>query len=102
MNKDVPFQGRVNRGYCCRKHGQKYATKIQGSIAPYALIIKINFTIVVFVPGLVQIQGLNSCNINIICHIVLVDCCVFYLSYFTLPVELVLCLFSSRYIDHSL
>ena len=23
MKKDVPFQGRVNRGYCCRNHDQK-------------------------------------------------------------------------------
>ena len=38
MNKYFPFQGRVNRGCFCRKHGQKDATKIQGSISPHTLI----------------------------------------------------------------
>ena len=27
MNKYVPFQGRFNRGYCCRKHGKNMLQK---------------------------------------------------------------------------
>ena len=45
--KYFPFQSRFSKGYCYRGNGQKkYATKIQGSIAPHALIMAINFIIV--------------------------------------------------------
>ena len=46
INKYVPLQGRVQRGYCCRKYGKKYATKGQGSIDPHYLIRTRNFIIV--------------------------------------------------------
>ena len=46
LKKDVPVKGRVHRGYCCRKHGRKYAIKRQGSIAPHAQMKTINFIIV--------------------------------------------------------
>ena len=56
MNKDAPFQGRVHRGCCCRKHGQKDAKKRQGSIVPHALIRTINFIIFMVFPGIFQIH----------------------------------------------
>ena len=68
MKKYVPFLGRVHRGYCCRKHDKKDDTKIQGSIDPHALIRTRNFIIIMGFPGLFQRQGLDSWNINILCH----------------------------------
>ena len=76
MKKDAPFQGRVHRGCCCRKHGQKDAKKRQGSIVPHALIRTINFIIFMVFPGLFQIHWLASWSINIICNNFSVDCCV--------------------------
>ena len=38
MKKYEPYRGRVKIGYCSRKYDKKYATKIQGYIAPRALI----------------------------------------------------------------
>ena len=55
---------------------KKYTTKIQGSIAPHAMIIKRDFIIVMVFPGLFQRQGLDSWKTNIICHNFSVDCCV--------------------------
>ena len=63
MNKDVPLKGRVHIGNCCRKHEEKYATKIQGSIAPHALMKTRYFINVTGFPGLIHQQGLVSCNI---------------------------------------
>ena len=60
MKKGVTFQGRVHIGYYGRKHGQKYATKRQSSIAPHPLIRTRNFINVMGFPGLVQRQGLVS------------------------------------------
>ena len=45
---------------------KKYATKIQGSIAPRALIKTGNFITVMDFTGLIQRQGLASWNMNII------------------------------------
>ena len=52
IKKDAPFFGRAKRGYFCRKHDQKDTTKIQGSIAPHALIITRKFIIVMDFTGL--------------------------------------------------
>ena len=68
MNKYLPFQGRVHRGYWCRKDGQKYATKRQGSFSSYALIRTRKFVIFIGFPGLFHRQGLSSWKINIIYH----------------------------------
>ena len=64
---------------------KKDATKIQDYIAPHAIIRTRNFIIVMGFPGLVQRQGLTSWNINILCHILSVDCCVCipFVLYFT-------------------
>ena len=68
MKKDATFQGRVHIGYCCRKYGQKDTTKRKDYINPHALIRTRSFIIVVGFTGLVKIQGLSYCNINILCH----------------------------------
>ena len=57
IKKGGPFQFMVQRWYYCSKHGQKDATKIQGSIAPHALKITRNFIIIINFPGLVQRKG---------------------------------------------
>ena len=72
---------------------KKDTTQRQGSIAPHALIKTRNFIIVMGFPVLVQIQGLASWNISIICQIFQLIVVFIYLPYFTLNVELVLCLF---------
>ena len=46
MNMDAPVRVRAHRGYCCRKHDKKDATKRQYSIAPHSLIRKQSFSIV--------------------------------------------------------
>ena len=51
MNKDEPYSSRLKIGYCCRKHGRKYATKRQGSIAPHDLMNTRDFIIVVVFTG---------------------------------------------------
>ena len=84
------------------KNGKKYATRIQGLIAPHALIRKRHFIIVMGSPGSVQRKGLASSNINILCHNFWMVVLLFSLISFTLSVELVLCLFYSFSIDHSL
>ena len=71
-----PYRGRVKRGYLSRKHDKKYASEIQGSIAPRALIKKRNFIIVMVFPVLIKRQGLASWNINILCQNLSADCCV--------------------------
>ena len=45
---------------------EKDATKIQGSIAPHALIKTRNFITVMGFPGLIPRRGLASWNINIV------------------------------------
>ena len=84
MNMDVTVLGRVHRGYGYRKHDTKYATKIQGSIDPHALIRTRSFIIVIGFTGLIQRQGLASWKINVLCHNVSVDCyvCLPYILYF--------------------
>ena len=61
------------------------ATKRQGSITPHALLRTIKYIIFMGFPWLIQRQGLDSWNINIICHNFSVDCCVClpYIIYFT-------------------
>ena len=54
----------------------KNMLKIQGSIAPRALINIGNFINVMGFPGLIHIQGLSSCNINIAWNKYSVDCCI--------------------------
>ena len=73
----MPFLVRVKIGYFCSKHDLKVATKIQGSIDPHALIRTRNSIIAMGFPELIQIKGLASCNINILCHHFSVDCCFF-------------------------
>ena len=53
---------------------KKDSTKRRSSIAPHALIIIINVIIVMVFPGLFHRKGLDSWNINIVCHNVSVDC----------------------------
>ena len=55
---------------------EKDASKIQGSIAPHALMKTGDFIIVMGFPRQIQRQGLASWNINALCHNVSVDCCV--------------------------
>ena len=96
MKKILPFQGRFNRGYCCRKHSKIRCYK-KTRLYCYTCSDenKKNIIATVF-PRLVQRQGIYSWNISIFI-VVFVS-----LPYFTLPVELILCLFSSFSIDHSL
>ena len=102
IKKDLLLQGWLHRGYCCRKYGKKYATKIQGSIAPHDLTITRNFIIVMGFKGLVHWKGLASWNMNILSHNFQLIFVFVSLPPFYLPVELVLCLFYSCYIDHYL
>ena len=96
------YHDKVIKSYCWRNHNEKYATKRKGSIYPCALIKIRNFITVMGFSGLIHREGLASCNINIIWNKDSVDCCVCLPSIFTLTVELVLCLFSSCSIYHSL
>ena len=50
MNMDVTLIGRLKRGYYCRNFNTRDSTKIQGSIAPHALIRTRKFIIVVGFP----------------------------------------------------
>ena len=102
MMKYVTFLRMIRIGYCYSKMIKTDATKRQGSIAPHALIRTGKFILVADFPGIMQIQGLDSWNIKILYHNFPVDCCVCFLSNLYLLVELVLCLFSSCSIDHSL
>ena len=77
MKKDEPYRGRVLIGYCSRKHNERYATKKRSYIHPRSLIKKRNFITVMVFPGLFQIQGLSSWNINIVWNKYLADCCVY-------------------------
>ena len=44
LKKGLPVNGRVHRGYCCRKHGQiRCYKKRHGSIAPHAQMKTRNF-----------------------------------------------------------
>ena len=47
MKKVDSFQGRVQRGYFCKKNSKKFTTKRQGSIAPHSLIRTRNIIIVI-------------------------------------------------------
>ena len=102
INKDVPFLGRAKIGYHCRKRDKKDAKKRQGSIALHVLIRARYFVIVIGFPLLIQRQvfflGTSSFYVTIF------DLVVVFVSLpsFTLPVELILWLFSSCYTDHSL
>ena len=51
MKKYEPYRGRDKIWYCCRKHGQKYATKRQGSVAPHAMMKTRDFIIFMWFPG---------------------------------------------------
>ena len=73
--KYEPYHGRVRICYFCRKHDEKYATKIQGSIDPRALIKAGNFITVMYFPGLVKRQKLDLWTINIVQNKDLVDYC---------------------------
>ena len=89
---------RVYWGYCCRKHGRKRCYK---KTRFYWFTCSDEYKRLYYCYGflgILQRQGLVSCNINIICHNVLVDCCVCLPSilYFTcwtffffLPVSLI-------------
>ena len=69
-------------------------------MAQRALIKIRNFITVMGFPGIIQTQGIASCNINFVCPIVqFIDVFTSLLS-FTLTVELIFCLFYSCYIDH--
>ena len=85
MKKYVTFQGRLHKGYCCRKHGQIIYYNKKGYISPHALIRTIKFIVVMCFSGLFQRQGLAYWNTNIIYHNFSVYCCVFLHSilYFT-------------------
>ena len=73
----------------------KYSTKIQGSIAPYALIKTRNFITVMGFPGSIQRQGLASWNIKIIQKKYLVHfcACIPSIIYFTCWTHVVIVFF---------
>ena len=77
MNKDTHFLGGMKRGYRFRKHDQIRCYK-KTRLYCYTYSDKSKKIIIVMgFPGLIQIQGLASWEIKIICHNVLVDCCDF-------------------------
>ena len=51
MKMYLTVRGRFHKGYCCRKHDKKYATKGLGSIYLHDLIITKCFNIVMGFPG---------------------------------------------------
>ena len=99
--KDEPYWGRFRRGHCCRKHDKKYATKRQGYIAPHDLI-RIHFFLSWFFQYKFRDKDLLLGTSML--YIKRFQLIIVFVSLpsFTLPVELVLCLFSYCFIDHSL
>ena len=72
----------------------KDETKRLGSISSRAMIKIRNLITFMGFPGLIQIQGLASWNINILWKNIKFIDVVVSLQYFTLPVELVYVIFS--------
>ena len=71
------------------------ATQKRGYIAPHALINKRKFITVTCLTGLIYKQGLGLWNISILWGSIKVIVVFLSLQYFTLPIELILFLFSS-------
>ena len=102
MNNVNPDHFRVKREYFSRRCEGIRCHKTPGFIASHVLINTGNYLTFMYFTYVIQRWGLDSLNINTVgTFIQLIDVFTSLMS-FTSPVELVLCLFSSYSIDHTL